>query len=260
MLADLKGRAGSILHSDSFQARALTTMNTVAPSSKATHPRILCYHGIESGSPIDRFAVTPSQFESHLRVAARVGATAQRCQTLDVTFDDNLRSHVDVAMPILRNAGMTATFFLNVDLIGTELTMFDVEALVEAGMSVGVHNAVHTVASQMPMTEFRRCVEICADFCDSIDQDRRWAYPGGFLGSFTAEQDAYLSDRGFWRYTTVEGDADGNRLAVQPRYVIRRYMTADHIEGIAAGRFRALGTMKRARHRLVTSLAANDDC
>lgn len=86
---------------------------------------VLLYHRV---LPADAFSivptVTPETFRSHLRTIRAVGelvrladlASQRRPSSrvpIAVSFDDDDPSHVDYALPVLREEGATATFFLS---------------------------------------------------------------------------------------------------------------------------------------------------
>jgi peptidoglycan/xylan/chitin deacetylase (PgdA/CDA1 family) len=62
-----------------------------------------------------------------------------------LTIDDGNASDVAIALPALERAGLTATFFIPSDRIGTAhyVSEADVRALHEAGMEIGSHGCAH---------------------------------------------------------------------------------------------------------------------
>jgi peptidoglycan/xylan/chitin deacetylase (PgdA/CDA1 family) len=89
-------------------------------------PVVLCYHrvGDPTGSPYDRAAwdATPEEFDEQLAFLAEnfevVGPDAElRRGRVLITFDDGYRDNHDVAWPLLRRHGLTATFFVTTGFI-----------------------------------------------------------------------------------------------------------------------------------------------
>jgi peptidoglycan/xylan/chitin deacetylase (PgdA/CDA1 family) len=113
-----------------LSAAAARMLDRAARSSGSRVGAVLLYHRIDD-QPGNRLLelsapVGLDDFESHLDVIrrqfravtaseiAQAAATRQRGEPFPVaiTFDDDLRSHVDVALGALRRAEVTATFFL----------------------------------------------------------------------------------------------------------------------------------------------------
>jgi peptidoglycan/xylan/chitin deacetylase (PgdA/CDA1 family) len=103
----------------------------------------ICFHGIgEPPTGVDpetrEFFVSTSLFLAVLdEVAARPG--------ISLTFDDGYASDVEVALPALRERGLTATFFPVAGKLGQPgcLDAAGVRALSAAGMPVGSHGMWH---------------------------------------------------------------------------------------------------------------------
>jgi peptidoglycan/xylan/chitin deacetylase (PgdA/CDA1 family) len=97
------------------------------PSALARYP----YDGmtISADSFRRQVAVLAEEFNViSLRAAARLLASGERVpsRTVVITFDDGFVDNHHCAFPILRDAGLTATFFISTDFIGrNELLWFD---------------------------------------------------------------------------------------------------------------------------------------
>jgi peptidoglycan/xylan/chitin deacetylase (PgdA/CDA1 family) len=103
----------------------------------------LTFHGIGTPSrPLEpdegHLWVSPEQFVALLDCASRRDEIA-------ITFDDGNASDVEQALPALQERGLTATFFLVADRIGTPhfLDEEGVRALAAAGMEIGCHGMRH---------------------------------------------------------------------------------------------------------------------
>lgn len=88
--------------------------------------RIVCYHSIATNHPFlpSHLCVSPSNFieqmrslKKHFNIISFDDLESVRSKKivrpLIITFDDGLRDNFDVAFPILREMGISATFYLN---------------------------------------------------------------------------------------------------------------------------------------------------
>jgi peptidoglycan/xylan/chitin deacetylase (PgdA/CDA1 family) len=116
---------------------------------------ILTFHGI--GQPEralangeEKFWLSASSFEAVLDlVRGRRG--------VEITFDDSNSSDFKEGLPALLKRGMRATFFVvsqRIDAPGF-LTTDQVRQLIEAGMSIGSHGAMHRPWAELHATDLR---------------------------------------------------------------------------------------------------------
>lgn len=220
----------------------------------------LCYHRLSDhmdGTPLDRFTISQDMFAAQLSAVLESGLEAigpdRFFQTtrpsVMITFDDNLRSHVRDALPMLVEAGATATFFLNPAELGQpgQLSRSDVDMLLSAGMWVGAHSNQRIVASLYSADDFEAEVVSCREYLDSLGMPLVWAYPGGFIGSFTKTHDDILRQQGFdLRFSTLDEPCDPrdpNR--VQGRYVIRQNCNDRYFRSALAGGLQLLPIYKK---------------
>lgn len=125
--------------------------------SQPTLP-VLMYHGLHTGEgDAGRFdavySVTPQTFAAQLDWLCANGFRSVRLGSewgdadnpVVISFDDGDVSNVRVALPLLRERGMVAEFFITSDFIGQPgmLTVADVKALAQAGMGVQSHGRSH---------------------------------------------------------------------------------------------------------------------
>ena len=121
---------------------------------------ILMYHGVHA-SPARAgvfdsvYSVVPHAFERQLDWLVQNGyrairlvdtdeiRTADRC--VIISFDDGDISNTQSALPLLRQRGMVAEFFITTDFIGRDgyLTAEDVRLLADAGMGIQSHGHSH---------------------------------------------------------------------------------------------------------------------
>lgn len=89
---------------------------------------VVCYHAVSEEWPA-QIAVTPERFEQQLRLLVGRGyrgATFTEAvtapphrKTLAVTFDDGVRSVLELAQPVLAGLGLPATVFVPTDFVGS---------------------------------------------------------------------------------------------------------------------------------------------
>ena len=132
-------------------------------TSRASKRPVLMYHGLHAderahGRYDPVYSVHPDDFARQLdwllgnghrgvRIDGQATGTeaAVDGQAVAITFDDGDVSNIEVALPMLRERGMSAEFFITSDFIGQPgmLTAADVRALAEAGMGIGAHGRSH---------------------------------------------------------------------------------------------------------------------
>lgn len=119
---------------------------------------VLMYHGLHaSDSDHGRFdpvySVTPADFARQLDWLRTNGYRSVRLdddgnvddRPIIISFDDGDVSNLTIALPLLRERGMVAEFFITSDFIGQPgmLTAQDVKTLAQAGMGVQSHGRSH---------------------------------------------------------------------------------------------------------------------
>jgi peptidoglycan/xylan/chitin deacetylase (PgdA/CDA1 family) len=121
---------------------------------------VLCYHHFDENCHSS--LCTPiSLFEEHMRYLKEEGYRVIPMRDLPgflnyekalpekavvLTIDDGYRSAYDIAYPILRNYGFTATLFIYTDFVGVSssaLTWDHLRAMKEGGFEVGSHTLSH---------------------------------------------------------------------------------------------------------------------
>lgn len=142
------------------------------PSGRAV---LVLYHALGAGAPDGsrRFTITVDHFRRHLDVIQReMLAGGLRARTLRdwwpraqpgestvvLCFDDGGRSDFELALPLLAEAGIPATFFVNTALIGHPgyLDWNEVRAMGELGMDVESHGHQHVALTRLPGLELER--------------------------------------------------------------------------------------------------------
>lgn len=137
----------------------------MSPSPPVRVP-VLMYHGLHA-TPASRgrfdgvYSVRPDDFAQQLdwllargyrTCADGLCADAGACDALTaatrplaITFDDGDVSNIEVALPLLRERAMVATFFVTSDFVDQPgmLSRADLRALAAAGMRIGAHGRTH---------------------------------------------------------------------------------------------------------------------
>lgn len=244
---------------DRLSALALDFASIVPPLRRPGGISVLCYHRVYDGreqSQGDRFAVSTGMLESHLAMVLGTGHPVVPLPELErspagsvlFTFDDNLVSHVTFTLPILRAAGVTATFYLSPAEFGApgSISHRDVQTLLRAGMFVGAHGNRHMAVAPIGAREFVVETGICRAFLEGLGMPLTWAYPGGHIGSFRDYHEQILRDQGFSiRFSTLEGMCRPASLQVQPRYVIRRFSSLRSVRAAVRGGLQLVSLGKR---------------
>src|SRR6185437_12526268 len=119
---------------------------------------VLMYHGLHTGDadpgrfdPV--YSVAPAEFARQLDWLCGHGFRSVRLdapghaadQPVVISFDDGDVSNFTVALPLLRERGMVAEFFITSDFIGQPgmLEVGNIRALADAGMGVQSHGRSH---------------------------------------------------------------------------------------------------------------------
>lgn len=145
----------------------------------------------------------------------------RRC--LVVTFDDGYQDNFTEAAPLLKEAGISATFFVTTGYIGTDrvfphdapadfpkMTWSDVRALEAAGFEIGSHTVNHVNLGQCDAAEC--AVELTASL-DDLDRElgkrpRAFSFPWGKPGDFSAEAITAAQQAGYTSAATAYGGAN----------------------------------------------------
>ncbi len=143
---------------------------------------VLMYHRVaETGGALKRYAVTPKQFDDHLRMLKacgfhtltsaefawyRDGHAPLKGRPVILTFDDAYQDFADNAFPILRRHGYGAEVFVVTDKTGMTadwdaeygppaplMDWATIARLSEAGVAFGSHLATHRKAEQMTSSD-----------------------------------------------------------------------------------------------------------
>lgn len=201
---------------------------------------VLMYHGLHADvgahgrfDPV--YSVAPGAFAAQLDWLAANGFQAVRLHEAEaslragrkpvvITFDDGDVSNHEVALPLLRERGMHAEFFITSDFINQDgmLRAGQVRELAAAGMGIGGHGQTHRFLEDLPAPALRdelqnsrqRLQDASGVAVDAL------ALPGGRGGG---RERALALELGY-RY--LLGSAPGpNRRPMQGRWLQRHAVT-----------------------------------
>lgn len=227
---------------------------------------VLCYHAVSDRWPA-ALSVTPEALDRHLTFLARRGYRGRRFTdsisepatepTVAITFDDNYRSVLEIAKPILDRHGFPGTLYVpsdwpedprpmrwpGIDIwLGTEnehelhcLQWAELRDLAQAGWEIGSHTCSHPHLTQIPDSDLRReltdskakieekiqvpCTSIAYPYGDVDERVEQAAADAGYLGGASIPRVLYPPRAFSWPRTPIfHNDSDLRfRAKVSPR-------------------------------------------
>ena len=116
----------------------------------------LLYHEVQQVRSEYSYAVDSTSFGEHLRMLARVKRDMPSAYFPEITFDDGHRSNYELALPMLEEHGLKATFFITAGWTEQKagyMTWREVYALHQAGHLIGAHGWTHRLLTHCRATE-----------------------------------------------------------------------------------------------------------
>ena len=161
------------------------------------------YHGIQDtehdpGGYDNNYSVTVMTFKDHLKYIQENKYTSILLNELNnidsynkpliITFDDGDKSNISTALPILREFGMKAEFFVTTGRIGIDksaLDETDIQRLSDAGMSIQSHGVTHKFLTGLSDLELDEELIKSKSFIESLTniKVKYLSLPGGRGGS-----------------------------------------------------------------------------
>ena len=196
----------------------------------------ICFHGIGAPRPglepeADEYFVGRDLFLAVLDDLARHPA-------VDLTFDDGFASDAGIALPALRERGLSASFFPLAGRLGSPgcLDAAGVRALADAGMTVGSHGMAHRswrgLDAQSAEEELTVARSMIAEAAGQPVTSAACPF-----GAYDRRVLAALRRHGYSRVYTSDRRRAHRGDWLQPRYSIRHDDTVDTIrENILAPR------------------------
>jgi peptidoglycan/xylan/chitin deacetylase (PgdA/CDA1 family) len=135
-----------------------------------------------------------------------------------LSFDDSFRSDVEVALPALRDRGLTATFFVLAGRLGhpEHLDADAVRALRTAGMTIGSHGLEHRNWRTLDEGEMGRELEQARDIL-SAAAGEPVTHASVPFGAYDRRVLARVRAAGFDRVFTSDGGPADDGAWLQPR-------------------------------------------
>ncbi|WP_405218126.1 polysaccharide deacetylase family protein [Agrococcus sp. Ld7] len=209
----------------------------------------LCFHGIgtdptERERGESRYWVTETLF---LRVLDRVGPMPW----VSLSFDDGNLSDADIALPALRERGLTATFFVLAGRLHdpASLSSLHLRTLAAAGMRIGTHGWDHRSWRNLTDAAARReLIDARATLSEASGTDiTEAALP---MGQYDRATLARLRAASYSAVYTSDRYPARDQSWLRPRYSVAADDTVESVLRIAQGRpgFRA------ARNALASSV------
>ena len=223
--------------------------NGKTPGARSASAVILMYHRVrlEGAQPVEGdYALSTEQFTLHIRRLAesgrpvvpldRVWSGLPPGRSVILTFDDGYDTDAEVALPVLKEFGLQAAFFVNPSLVGQpgHLDWPGVRRLFEGGMKIGSHGLDHTLLDGLALTELERQLgesrRVLEDQLGGVVDTL--SLPGGSGGQRAVETAARLGYRAVLgsRPGRVVEPAAGRAL---PRFAVRRGHGPDRIAALA---------------------------
>jgi peptidoglycan/xylan/chitin deacetylase (PgdA/CDA1 family) len=190
----------------------------------------LGFHGIgpperELEPDEDQYWIDAARFEELLNAALEL-------PEVRLTFDDGNTSDLSVALPMLVERGLTASFFVIAGRLGQpgSLAADDVRALAEAGMTIGTHGMQHRSWRSLDEEGYREELDEAREVLEAAAGARidEAACP---YGAYDRRALRALKRREFRRVYTVDRRTAGPDDWLQARYVIRHSDTANTVRG-----------------------------
>ena len=196
----------------------------------------LCFHGI--GAPERELEADEAQFWVEQEQFEALVDAAGDLEEVRLTFDDGNHSDIAVALPALRDRGLTASFFVVAGRLEEpgSLSAADVATLARAGMTIGTHGMRHR--------PWRSLDE--AGYGEELDEARTiLAAAAGTpieeaacpFGAYDRRTLGALKKRGYARVYTVDRRPAAPKDWLQARYVIQRSDTPDSVRAFGHDSF-----------------------
>ncbi|WP_082772121.1 polysaccharide deacetylase family protein [Actinoplanes sp. TFC3] len=187
-------------------------MTVAGPSAWETLPALM-YHSVSAvAGPMRDLAVPPARLKEHLSALTAAGyrlvGLTEALDLLDegctgklvaVTFDDGYRNFLTAGVPVLADAGATATLYASVGHLGEHadwlgrwapdfgklLTWDELAEVAGAGVEIANHSLIHHPLDVIPAAQLRAETVLSKDELEQrlSRRVRGFAYPHGYNGA-----------------------------------------------------------------------------
>jgi len=157
-------------------------------------------------------------------------------QTVEITFDDGNRTDLDIAVPYLRDRGLTATFFVLTGRLERDgyLAAVDIRSLLDMGMSVGLHGYHHVDWRRLDAAGLHEEIPQARVVLSEIMRKHVGTVSVPF-GAYNRRVMSFLSRMDFDTIFTSDGGLARQGARVRPRVTIRTDTDMDDIRKLLAG-------------------------
>ena len=163
------------------------------------------YHDVYQSEPLysiprsaSMYHVSKDNFRHHLNIIKTSGCKVMTAvdfnnieeDSIVITFDDGWKGSYEIALPILKEFGFTATFFITKEFVG-ENGFCDKELILRAaeeGMEIGVHGTSHRMLSSLSKKEIKHEFSTCKMFLEDLVEKQivLASLPGGLWNEVIA--------------------------------------------------------------------------
>ena len=166
---------------------------------------LFTYHKVSAGAEVgerDFYTVTRGQLVQHFQALAATGrqclaASAMRepnslpRNNFVLSFDDGTADHFDIVLPLLRERGWRATFFIPTAKLNKPgyVTDDQVRELAKAGHDIGFHSHEHRRLDLATDDQMREQISRSQQIVGNLigEKPRLFAPPGGFMNEHVRE-------------------------------------------------------------------------
>ena len=214
------------------------------------HDYVLTFHGL--GDPGRPLASGEEGVWLSLAVLEAILDAVSERANVRITFDDGNASDVELALPALRERGLTAEFFICAGMIGRRgyLTPSQVMTLTREGMGIGSHGMHHQPWPHLTDDELRQELVQARGQLEDIAGTRvtRVACP---FGAYDRRVLRKLRHAGYERVYTSDGGPTRPYAWLQPRTTVgRKHNVPDLMRLLSSGPGSAAGLIRCARMAL----------
>jgi peptidoglycan/xylan/chitin deacetylase (PgdA/CDA1 family) len=208
----------------------------------------------QNGAGYARYVVAEEEFREHLEVvqangwrgwnvtealAALPNLPIDSQPGVCFTFDDGCASDLRVAAPLLRSAGLNATFYVTVDHLGRRgyLTEAGLRELSDLGFEIGSHSMTHRHLNDLGGVELEREIAGSKGRLEEIIARRvsHFSCPGGRMNTLVAEMAARAGYESVATSRIGMNNDESDRFALK-RFAIRRGTTTRSFERLCCGK------------------------
>ncbi len=233
---------------NSKQDNTATTTLKILEVKDAIVP-IAVYHSVRphiegESAEQEMFDVTPELLREHIKYLKQEGFTTISFETLGkyfdgetvlppkpviLSFDDSWRNQYAYAFPLLKEYGVTGTFYVFTNSLdhGNHLSWNETREMQKAGMEIGSHTKFHPYLDDItdPMELKKEIADSKTILEESIGVPiTSFAYPFGEHGTSSIEE---VKRAG---YKTARSLRKGTVQSKEDRYTLRAFIVTDHLE------------------------------